>query len=46
VRQPSGMTPDTIKIEMFVCKDECHLPLVLPKSLPVGTVPGKVMSGR
>jgi len=46
VLQPSGTAPDAVKIEMFVCKDKCPLPLVLPKSLPVGTTPGKVMAGR
>jgi len=46
VRQLSGTASDMVKIEMFVCKDECHLPLMLPKSLPVGTAPGKVTAGR
>lgn len=46
VREPSSAAPEIAKIVMFVCKDECPMPLVMPKSMPVGTVSSKVMAGR
>jgi hypothetical protein len=46
VHQYSGTAPDAVKIAMFVCMDECPVPRVMPKSMPMRTDLGKVMASR
>jgi hypothetical protein len=41
VRQPSGMTPDTIKIEIFVCKDECPMAIGVAEIVAGGDCSGQ-----